>query len=276
MEIEMVYNKNFIAVVKVRGKVLRESNDGTVRIPFGSEYTILLKNKNSQKALVNIEINGDDALSDNQIIVHGNSDVELEGFMNDDGDVENKFKFIEKTAEISDFRGDDPEDGMIRISYRFEQRYPTLLGGTIWRDSPQWPGGNHVYYSSHTQTIGSSKCFGASLTSSNAEPSITANCCLTSSPEVSSIETDLSVSNDDGLTVAGSESGQSFNTGYIGALETEEYVICLQLKGGNPITGRVKKPVYVQTKIQCTSCGRKHRSNKSFCSNCGTALKKFA
>ena len=91
----MVFNNNFIAVVKCRGKVLRESNGGEVRIPFGSEYSILLKNKSNQRAVVNVEINGDDALSSNQIVIDGNGKLELEGFMDGDGDVTNKFKFID-------------------------------------------------------------------------------------------------------------------------------------------------------------------------------------
>lgn len=42
----MVYNNNLIACIKVDGKVLREKNS-SVELPFGTEYTILLKNLNN-------------------------------------------------------------------------------------------------------------------------------------------------------------------------------------------------------------------------------------
>ena len=76
----MVFKKNFVAVVKVGGKIMREDN-GEVKIPFGSEYTILLKSKDTRKAVVSIEIDGQDVLDRKQLIVYPNSDSELQGFM---------------------------------------------------------------------------------------------------------------------------------------------------------------------------------------------------
>jgi len=42
----MMYESKLAAAIKVDGKVLREFKD-TVHIPFGSEYTVLLKNLNT-------------------------------------------------------------------------------------------------------------------------------------------------------------------------------------------------------------------------------------
>ena len=39
----MTYQEKLVAVVKCRGKILREHGE-FVTIPFGEEYTILLKN----------------------------------------------------------------------------------------------------------------------------------------------------------------------------------------------------------------------------------------
>jgi hypothetical protein len=41
----MMYHKKFIAVIKNQGNILRDGG-GLVRLPFGSTYSILLKNKN--------------------------------------------------------------------------------------------------------------------------------------------------------------------------------------------------------------------------------------
>ena len=48
----MMYESKLAAAIKVNGKVLREFNKDTVYIPFGSEYSILLKNLNTKRAIV--------------------------------------------------------------------------------------------------------------------------------------------------------------------------------------------------------------------------------
>jgi len=137
----MTYNNKFVAVVKCNGKILVEKN-GIVHIPFGSEYTILLKNLNSVKAVVDITIDGQDILDSNRLIVHPNSSNELKGFMKDNR-VTNKFKFIQKTEEISDFRGDNIDDGIIRIEITFET---SLI--------PNW--GYYTYNQNYTSPISKS------------------------------------------------------------------------------------------------------------------------
>ena len=57
----MMYNSKLVASIKANGKVLREFKD-TVYIPFGSEYSILLKNLNTVRALINIYIDGDNVV----------------------------------------------------------------------------------------------------------------------------------------------------------------------------------------------------------------------
>lgn len=114
-----MYQEKFVVCIKSRGKILRDNN-GEVFIPFSEEYTILLKNLNSVRALVKISIDSVDVLDNNSIIIEPNQSTELKGFMK--GSVaKNKFKFIKKTQEISDFRGDKIDDGIIRIEYWFEK-----------------------------------------------------------------------------------------------------------------------------------------------------------
>ena len=54
-----MYNNQLVASLKANGKILREFKD-TVYIPFGSEYSFLLKNLNTTRALVNVFIDGEE------------------------------------------------------------------------------------------------------------------------------------------------------------------------------------------------------------------------
>ena len=116
----MMYKNNFVVVVKCNGQILREQGS-TVYLPYGSEYSILLKNKDTRKASVGIEVDGRDALNGNRLIIGGNSTEEVKGFMRNMRKT-NRFKFIKKTREIQKHRGDKIDDGLIRVTYRFEKR----------------------------------------------------------------------------------------------------------------------------------------------------------
>jgi hypothetical protein len=107
-----MYKSNFIVAIKHKGKILRENGD-EVYLPFGSQYSILLKNKSSRRSLVSIEVDGENVLAGKSLIISGNTSQEIKGFMRDMS-VTNRFKFIHKTKEISDYRGDKIEDGIYR------------------------------------------------------------------------------------------------------------------------------------------------------------------
>jgi hypothetical protein len=113
-----MYNNSLAVAVKNKGNVLREDGN-KVFIPFGEEYSVLIKNLNTKKALVNVEIDGREAISG--LIVDANSSTELERFFQDNLNKGNKFKFIEKTKEIEDFRGNKVDDGLIRVEFQFEK-----------------------------------------------------------------------------------------------------------------------------------------------------------
>jgi hypothetical protein len=107
-----MYKNNFIAVIKHKGKILREI-DGEVSLPFNSQYTILLKNKDSRRALADIEVDGENVLAGKSLIIEGYSSQEIKGFMRNMS-ITNRFKFIHKTKEISNHRGDRIDDGLIK------------------------------------------------------------------------------------------------------------------------------------------------------------------
>ena len=234
-----MYNEKMVVVVKSNGKIIREvGND--VYLPFGSEYSIYLKNLSSRKAVATITVDGQDVLNGNSIIINQNDTFELEGFM--DGcvlRVRNKFKFIEKTQEISDYRGNRVDDGLIVVKYRFEKVCP-VYDDHIWCNQNVYRDKYEPKYYNDDRLL-TSCC--------NAQYS----------------------TNDNGITVPGSESDQTFVQTTTNTLEETEHTIVLHLKG--EIKGQqVCKPITTKTKIQCCTCGRKNKTNNRFCGNCGTAL----
>ena len=289
----MVYQEKFVVVVKVRGKILRE-HDGIVTIPFGEEYSILLKNLHSVKAAVTISIDGQDVLNGNQIIINPNDSTELEGYMRGVS-VSNKFKFIHKTKEIQDYRGDKIDDGMIRVEYTFEKiiekreviveekRYLNcnynncnkccdywncLIRRRPWCNTNPWLDlygttaaiGSNIKYTSHNLSNNISNT-SQNLSMINQNVSVF-NCSIPDSLPLQ----------DEGITVKGSESNQIFNYGNIGILENNSHVIVLILKGTTSYGEVVKEPVLVDKKIKCKTCGKISKSSSKYCRNCGTSL----
>jgi len=235
----MVYSNKFIAVIKHKGKIMREFGGNTVRLPFGSDYSLLLKNKDFSKALVEVTIDGKDVLDGNSLILEANTSTELKGFMKGSS-VKNKFRFINKTKEISDYRGDFIEDGLVEIKYRFEKQPVPAL----WQDI------TYVYPMNSTYTM-------SSINYSSCD-----------------IECKSSL-NDSGITVPGRETTQNFIVGSIGSLEDIEHNIIIQLKGkikSKAKRSRIIKPITVKTKIKCNTCGRRWKSHLKYCGNCSTYL----
>ncbi|MFW6046527.1 MAG: zinc-ribbon domain-containing protein [Candidatus Woesearchaeota archaeon] len=262
----MVFNQNLVAVIKHNGRVLRETRNenDAVHLPFGSEYSVLIKNLNTVKALVNVEIDGREAISG--LIVNPNEDVELERFFENDLSKGHKFKFIEKSDDIKEYRGDKIEDGIVRITYQFESKFTSLDGGywhkrwpSIW-DKPD------IYFADKID-----KCPYKSIGGFDHTTYYYGNDTLRSYNYTSNGNVSQPV-NDEGITVEGGYSSQSFTYGNIGILNPEVYCINIQLKGYYPNKGKVKKPVTTKTKFKCDYCGKTNRSNNKFCPNCGAAL----
>lgn len=249
----MMYKNNFVAVIKSSGSILRETGS-TVYLKYGSEYSILLKNKDSRKASVSIEVDGEDVLDGHRLIVPGNTTQEVKGFMRNMNET-NRFRFIHKTKQIQKHRGDRIDDGLVRITYKFEKD-PIVFGNPlpIYRKISEQREDNisgltHTYYSN---TKSSDAVYGGFVTSS----------CLSSSPMAN-----------EGITVKGQKINENFEYGSIGPLEFTENVIIIQLKGATSTGKKVKKSMTVKTRIACETCGSKNKSNNNFCWKCGTYLK---
>src|SRR5271157_5608703 len=137
----MMYSDKLAIAVKVNGKVLREFKD-TAFVPFGSEYSLLIKNLNSVRCRVSISIDGKDIADGDSFIINANSSMELERFLkNGNMSKGNRFKFIERTAGVEAHRGGaQVEDGIIRVEFEFEREivpYKQYVAEPV--PFPVWP-----------------------------------------------------------------------------------------------------------------------------------------
>jgi hypothetical protein len=271
----MTHKKNFVVAVKVNGKVLRESND-RVELPFGSEYSILLKNLDSVRMQARIYIDGTDAVD--WVIINPNSSVEIERFLKVAGSLDkgNRFKFIEMTDKIEEHRGIKADDGLIRVEFKREKvfefpktvvHYHTYPYQNPWHErypygyTPNWnisttasAAGGLITRSSHTT-------FSSSSASANPAPIVAMN--------MMSAQANV---NDAGITVPGSISDQKFVS--VQGFDTEQSeVVVLHLvgkKAGAPV--QVAKTVHMM--LQCETCGKTSKSSAKFCKECGTSLER--
>lgn len=246
----MMYESKMAAAIKVSGKVLREFKD-TVYVPFGSEYSILLKNLNTVRAVVNVYIDGEDMVPGG-IVLNAGQEVDLErSVKNGNLNEGNRFKFIERTGAVEQHRGVKLEDGIVRIEYQFEKTY-------LRQDGIQWNNTSGIYpQGGIMRSMDISYSTNASLNS------------VTASATSATID---SLVNDAGITVPGSHSTQKFSTAYIGVLEAAKHSMVFKLLGGEA----VKQAVTVKHKPKCVTCGKQNKATAKFCSECGTALEIFA
>ena len=257
-----MYNSKLAVAIKSAGNVLREFKD-EVYVPFGSEYSVLIKNLNSVRALVTVSIDGEDIGEGTQFVIDPNDSLELERFIkNGNFNKGNRLKFIERSDSVEQHRGVGVEDGLVRVEFQFEKPPVKLTwhndpwNHNPWNNDP-WVkyGGGSGYYGGD----GSLRSF--SSTGNSVQCSNTV-----SSDYVATVE------NDAGITVPGSISDQKFVTTSSFPVEDETHVIVLKMLGQTKENVQVRKPVTVKAKPKCTSCGLTNKATAKFCTECGTSL----
>lgn len=309
-----MYQSKMAFAIKSKGKVLREFKD-TVYIPFGSEYSILIKNLHTTRALVTVFIDGVNQ-TPGGLVVDGGRECNFErSLLNGSLTAGNKFKFIERTGAVEEHRGVQLEDGLVKIEYQFESiaqiRTPYFSGvvqdhyynglkvGTSSRPLTVNPGWLTVSgsASSGITGLGSSTTHGVynvggiargadmsngQFTSAVAQAAVNQYCADNGIKNVASGEVhdgcatmDMGF-NDAGITVSGSKSTQSFTTTTMGAMDPEKFSMVIKLLGETPDNKPVLKPVTVKTKPKCVTCGHQNKATAKFCTECGTALEIFA
>lgn len=269
----MTYKDMFVVEVKVDGKILRVRDDA-VYLPFGSEYSLLLKNLNSKRASVSVSIDSENILDNQSLILEPNTSTELEGFLTGNR-VKNRFRFIQKTKEIQEHRGDRAGDGLVRVEFAFEKPLPEPKIANVikevhhhynqpwtytFHNDPAW-----CHYDSHTAVDSKSSDNNSITVDYAAVPVVESNV------RSLGIENSSNPLEDEGITVKGSECNQSFSYTTVGQLE-ESNVIVIQLKGSGETGDQISEPITVQKKLVCSSCGKSSKSSFKFCPNCGTFL----
>ena len=257
----MVYQNKMVVAVKVDGKILRETGD-SVSIPFGSEYSILLKNLNSVRTLVKISIDGVDATDGTELVLEPNSSLDLERFIhNGNLDAGNKFKFIPRSKQIEKHRGIKSDDGLIRVEYKTERVVPKIEPIKMWWT---WiPYSPFVWQEENSWTKPYYDINGGQQTNKTILRAAVNTCMMNCSTEP--------VMNM-GITVPGSESSQKFYCTSPFKTHPQSEVIVLRLRGH--VAGEdVQKAVTVNSKPKCSFCGTKNKSSNCCCVQCGAALK---
>jgi hypothetical protein len=304
----MMYQNKLAVAIKHNGKILRETKD-IVHLPFGSEFSVLVKNLNSKRVKFTLSIDGTNALDDTEIIVNANSETEIKRFIRSGNmDEGNAFKFIERTTAIEDGpRGIKVDDGVVRVEFWFEQDKPEIkINDIYWekhhyRDYYQQPyfingitrsgwgpmyGGTGVsgslgdFVGGASASIASGQVINQFNGTNNATFSATsASASLSDVAETQSMDSAIADAvkkasmpiNDIGITVPGSKVEQKFTTVYGFKSEANSNTIILRLVG---VVGEVEvtKPITVNTKQKCTTCGKMNKSSSKFCAECGTSL----
>lgn len=271
----MMYQGKMAFAVKVAGKILREFGE-TVYLPFGSEYTLLIKNLNNRRAVVRITLDGQEVV-DGGLIINANSSVDLERFVKPGQmDKGNRFKFIERTGKVEAARGIQLEDGILRVEFEFEKEYPKYEP-TIH---------HHVYHNSrypfvgsysgvsgsadiYSGVSGSSGYYGTTFSSSAGDAQLLN---AGGRPRSRSLNAEVKTAGNQiaGITVPGSVSEQKFvSTNFTGDGVTSVMVVRLF---GETEAAPVTAPVTVKTKPKCTTCGHVNKAKAKFCVECGTGL----
>jgi len=302
-----MYKNQLAVAIKHNGKILRENKD-LVQLPFGSEFSVLVKNLNSRRVKFTLHIDGTDVLDGQEIIVNANSETEMKRFIrNGNMNEGNAFKFIERTAAIEDGpRGIKVDDGIVRVEFWFEQEKPTVTT-TVHHHYDEWHYRHpikHTFWSyPYTYTDGpyyGSSAIGGSTAdlqnvklgstsadvktkgimrglTSNASASVASGTATAynasfnaaqSTPTMDSFSLEVSEA---GITVPGSKVEQKFTAVYGFNSESQSNVIVLRLSGK---VGEVEvvAPVTVKSKQKCSTCGKVNKATSKFCTDCGTSL----
>jgi hypothetical protein len=262
-----MYSNGFVVSVFVGSQVINEEKGNRVRLPFGAEYTIRLRNKNDRDAVAYVNLDGEDVNGDGVgIIVKAGQHVDLEQSVKLDG----KFRFVSSSSQAAAQAGKagDPnkQNGVLRVSWKLEKEPEPILHTFVPR-GPAWQPHDSRYNDERIRKgpIRRDIMLGA-------EPNIRSlrSLSMNASPEPLPTE--------DGCTVTGSASGQRFSNGSIGQLEEHETVMSLFLVGTTVgSAAEVTEPpkagsAWIRNRF-CHQCGYEHTTKGvKFCASCGVQV----
>ena len=266
-----MYNSGFVCCIKINGKSVEEK-DGKAILPFNSEYSIMLKNRNDRKAVAKVFIDGEDVTKTGKLILDANTSINLERYVEDMNNGR-RFKFV----PLSDDKVHDKKDGERGfIEVRFQLVKPTQTQVIVheehiwhnhhhhndWWDKPVYKG--PFYYDG---SLGGNGFIGFCSNGTSNTSGKGLSCNFTSDKNNSYLSSKVEgnkLIEEGGATVKGSNSSQKFVYSYVGELEANETVIRFKLIGT-----RDEAVVKEFTKTHCSGCGKRFDTKDKFCSNCG-------
>ncbi len=294
-----MYSNKFVLCILHNGHILEEKKDGTVPMPFGSEYSLRFRNKNDRRAVVKFTIDGEDASGDGFVIPKQSA---IDIFRYDHKDA--KFRFVDlKSEAAADFGKTDNvegEKGVIEARFYLEKATPVLpvehhhhhyytprTRPYNWQyPTPYWTNNQPTHFynppSKYDVTCEKSSNLGSTFGSSmplsfdqNVESGDAQTCFdpVGKPPEWGARrgprERLLRKSLKEGCTVEGGTSGQTFSKTNI-ELETDYVAMKMVLRGYAPDS----VVEVVNTDVShCTNCGAKRlRKSDKFCGSCGTKM----
>ncbi len=250
-----MYNQQFVLAVLNNGSPVREIN-GKVTLPFGSEYKIRLKNKNTVRANARVYIDGRKVSGLGDFILHAGETLDLERFLDESMAEGNRFKFV----PLSDSRVNDPTDsnnGIIKVEFYLEEVfkidwnipiYPIYPPKPVYPISPT-PYPNPGYRGTGTFTVSNSAVGDVSNFNINH---VSAN-----------VDTGQA-----GATVEGGQSNQKFVEGDYFNTSTLPTTLTLKIQGPREHAVSPRPNPRPQRRF-CSSCGSGRRKSDKFCSGCG-------
>ena len=254
----MVYSNKFVICILVNGKVQKEKKNGVVNLPFGTEYTIRLRNKNDRRCCADIYIDGE-CVSGGGYVVDANDYMDIKRH----NDRDRAFKFVSLDSEDAVDYGkngdnDDGEKGTIEVRFRMEKEdrvkyvplpyivepverirpivpYPTEpwrpvrpyryhTGYNVTCDNNSSSGDPNEFSMKTTNSVQSQSQQSAYFSSCDASQTLDLN------ETKSSYRAPEGVPVEDGCTVEGKRTGQSFRTVHFVA-EATETVLRIFLQG---------------------------------------------
>lgn len=241
-----MYRKRCVMSVIHNGYPLKEDS-GKIFMPFGSDYSIRLKNKHNEACVAKLFIDGVVTNKLGDFIIQPNSSIEIDRFVDKSLDKGEKFKFV----EISNKEVDDPtseENGIVRVEFRLGEK----ITNDVWADVHQYFYNTYQYPDNNTI-----KDFYASDTARNIKYTTNSN------SVVCGMSANSCSKKSDGATIRGDESKQNFSYGFV---ELSDEVITMELKIAGVVTNNNKRDKY------CSLCGTNIRSIDRYCFNCGRRI----
>lgn len=240
-----MYRDGFVVAVRVGDRFAEERGDGNFVVPFSSEYSIRIKNRNNRKAVARVYIDGEEVNKMGSFILDANGVLDLERFVSDLAKG-NKFRFVPlNNTKVKD--KNNGENGAIEV--RFQLVKPVELPIIYHNYTTHYVNDIRPYFWNNVSyTVSSTPTRGSSCAPATSDCSQVFNCS----------------SSEKGATVEGSSSGQKFSYSYVGELDPKETAIRVQLIGTNDsgVAEYFKKQ-------HCTHCGKKFGENDKYCSGCG-------